>query len=66
MLMLAAAGVGLESQMARYRHPGVIVRPVADAPATETFLVTPERPSSEALSRFLARVRQIEYGTRLH
>jgi DNA-binding transcriptional LysR family regulator len=59
MLMLAAAGVGvgvgLESQMALYCHPGVIVRPVADVPATETFLVTPERPSSRALGHFMAQ-----------
>ena len=68
--MLAAAGygvgAGLASQIALYRAPGVIVRPVADLPATATFLVTSERPSSEALSHFVARVRQIEGRTTLH
>jgi DNA-binding transcriptional LysR family regulator len=64
MMMLAAAGygigVGLESQIALYRHPGVIVRPAAhDAPATATFLLTPDRPLSNELSRFVRRVRQI-------
>jgi DNA-binding transcriptional LysR family regulator len=70
MLMLAAAGygvgVGLESQIALYRYPGVIVRPVADMPTTATFIVTSNRAPSEALSHFVHRVRQIEYGTRLH
>jgi DNA-binding transcriptional LysR family regulator len=70
MLMLAAAGfgigVGLASQIALYRAPGVIVRPVADLPATATFLVTSERPRSEALRHFVARVRRIEGGMRLH
>jgi DNA-binding transcriptional LysR family regulator len=70
MLMLAAAdygvGIGLESQIALYRTPGVIVRPVADAPAPATFIVTPNRPSSETLRHFVARVRQIGRGMRLH
>jgi DNA-binding transcriptional LysR family regulator len=66
MLMLAAAGyrigVGLESQITLYHTPGVIVRPVADVPATATFLLLPlfpERPLSETLSHFVAHVRQI-------
>ena len=70
MLMLAAAGygvgVGLASQIALYHTPGVIVRPVADLPATAPFLVTSERPPSEALNHFLAHVRQIEGRTPLH
>ena len=71
MLMLTAAGygvgVGLASQIALYHHyPGVIVRPVADAPATATFIVTPNRPLSETLSHFVRRVRQIGRRTRLH
>jgi hypothetical protein len=70
MLMLAAAGygigIGLESQIALYRYPGVSVRPVADVPTTATFIVTSNRAPSEALSHFVRRVRQIEYGTRLH
>jgi DNA-binding transcriptional LysR family regulator len=70
MLMLAAAGygvgVGLASQIALTHYPGVIVRPVADAPATATFIVTPNRAASETLSHFVARVRQIGHRTRLH
>jgi DNA-binding transcriptional LysR family regulator len=70
MLMLAAAGfgvgVGLASQIALYRAPGVSVRPVADLPATATFLVTSDRPHSDALNHFVARVRQIKGGIRLH
>lgn len=71
MLMLAAAGfgigIGLASQIALYRTPGVIVRPVADdAATTTTFLVLPDRPPSEALHRFVAQVRQIEGATRPH
>ena len=70
MLMLAAAGfgvgIGLASQIALYRTPGVIVRPVADLPATATFLVTSERTPSQALNHFLAHVRQIEGRTLLH
>jgi DNA-binding transcriptional LysR family regulator len=62
MLMLAAAGygigIGLESQLALYRHPEVIVRSADDdAPGTATFLVFPDRPLSEELSHFLRRVR---------
>ena len=68
MLMLAAAGygigVGLESQLAFYRHSDVIVRPVAgDVPATATFLLTPDRPPSDELERFIRRVRQIGHMT---
>jgi DNA-binding transcriptional LysR family regulator len=64
MMMLVAAGygigVGLESQIARYNHPEVIVRPVTDdVPNTATFIVTPDRPSSDELSRFINRARQI-------
>lgn len=68
--MFAAAGygigIGLELQMALYHYPGVIVRPVADVPTPATFIVTSKRPPSEALSHFVACVRQIECGMRLH
>ncbi|MDR0439993.1 MAG: LysR family transcriptional regulator [Candidatus Accumulibacter sp.] len=67
MLMLAAAGygigVGLESQIALYKHPEVIVRPVADAPMTATFLVTPNRPPSATLNHFVRRVQKIGHMT---
>jgi DNA-binding transcriptional LysR family regulator len=71
MMMLTAAGygvgVGLESQIALYRHPEVIVRPVADdAPRAATFLVIPDRPPSEELSHFVARVREIGRMTHPH
>ena len=64
MPMLAAAGYGigvwLESQITLHRIPGVIARPVADdVPTTATFLLLPERPFSEELSHFVARVRRI-------
>ena len=71
MMMLAAAGygigVGLESQLAFYRHSDVIVRPAAgDAPATATFLLTPDRPLSDELKRFVRHVRQIGHMTPRH
>jgi DNA-binding transcriptional LysR family regulator len=70
MLMLAAAGhgigVGLKSQMALYRHPDVIVRPVANLPVMEIFLVLPDRPLSDELSRFVARAQQIGQTTIRH
>ena len=66
MLMLAAAGygigVGLESQITLYRYSGVIVRPVADDIPAATFMLVPDRPRSDELSRFMARVRQIGHG----
>jgi hypothetical protein len=70
MLMLTAAGygigVGLKSQIALYRHPDVVVRHIADVPAMETFLVLPDRPLSDELSRFVARVQQIGRTTGRH
>ena len=64
MLMLVAAGygvgVGLASQLAQYRHPGVILRPVtAEAPDFLTFVVTSNRPPSETVRRFIARARRV-------
>jgi DNA-binding transcriptional LysR family regulator len=64
MMMLAAAGygigVGLESQITLYRHPDVIVRPIADdVPAMATYMVIPDRPPSDELSHFVTRVQQI-------
>ena len=70
MPMLAAAGyragVGLESQITLYHHLGVIVRPVADVPATATSIVTPNRPFSETLNHFVRRVRKIGRMMCLH
>jgi DNA-binding transcriptional LysR family regulator len=64
MLMLVAAGygigVGLASQLAQHRHPGVILRPAtADAPDFVTYADTPDRPPSETVRRFIARARRI-------
>jgi DNA-binding transcriptional LysR family regulator len=71
MVMLAAAaygiGVGLASQIALYRHPEVIVRPVADdVPDLAVFLVLADRPPSKELGRFLSRVQEIGQGTAIH
>jgi DNA-binding transcriptional LysR family regulator len=71
MMMLAAAGygigIGLESQIALYRHPEVIVRPVADdVPRLATFLVIPDRPPSHDLGHFIARVQQIGEMATIH
>jgi DNA-binding transcriptional LysR family regulator len=65
MLMFVAAGygigVGLKSQLALYRHPDVILRPVTDdVPGIEVFLATPDRPLStlsDELKRFIERAR---------
>ncbi|MDR0441701.1 MAG: LysR family transcriptional regulator [Candidatus Accumulibacter sp.] len=70
MLMLTAAGfgigIGLASQIALHRTPGVTVRPVADLPATAIFLLTSDRPPTAELSHFVTRVRQIGSGARLY
>ena len=63
MIMLVAAGygigLGLESQIALYSHPDVIIRPVADeVPNTATFIVVPERPVSRELERFIKRLER--------
>ena len=65
--MLVAAGygvgIGLKSHLIRYRHPSVILRPAtAEAPDFVTFVVTPNRPPSEALRRFIARARRVGDG----
>ncbi|CAI2479861.1 Cyn operon transcriptional activator [Serratia ficaria] len=64
MIMLVAAGygigIGLESQMALYSHPDVIVRPVADeVPDSTTFIVVPDRPASKEMERFIKRAQEI-------
>jgi DNA-binding transcriptional LysR family regulator len=64
MMMLAAAGygigVGLESQIKLYSHPDVIIRPVADdVPMAATFIVMLDKPPSDELDHFIARVQQI-------
>ncbi|EPX9596841.1 LysR family transcriptional regulator [Pseudomonas aeruginosa] len=64
MIMLVAAGygigIGLESQIALYSHPDVIIRPVADeVPNTATFIVVPEKPASKELERFIKRAQEI-------
>lgn len=64
MIMLVAAGygigIGLESQIALYSHPDVIIRPVADeVPNTATFIVVPEKPASMELERFINRAQEV-------
>ncbi|MCC4595478.1 LysR family transcriptional regulator [Xanthomonas campestris pv. phormiicola] len=64
MMMLVAAGygvgIGLESQLAVFRHPDVIVRPVTDdIPNTATFVVTLDKSLSPAVERFIKRAQQI-------
>lgn len=64
MMMLVAAGygigIGLESQLALFRHPDVIVRPVTDdIPNTATFLVTLENSLPPAVERFIKRAQHI-------
>jgi DNA-binding transcriptional LysR family regulator len=71
MMMLAAVGygigIGLASQIALYRHPDVIVRPVADdIPALAVFLVVSTRPPSNELNRFATRVLEIGKTTAIH
>ncbi|GHU35142.1 LysR family transcriptional regulator [Betaproteobacteria bacterium] len=71
MIMLAAAGygigVGLESQITLYRHPDVIVRPVADdAPTPATFMVIADKPPSDELIHFITRVQKIGQMTSVH
>lgn len=67
MLMLVAAGygigIGLESQIALYNHPDVIIRPVVDeVPNAATFIVVPEKPASKELERFIKRAQEIGRG----
>lgn len=69
MVLLVAAGygiaVGLDSQLALYKHPGVIIRPVADdVPSAATFIATLDQSPSPELSRFIARAHRI--GTESH
>ncbi|ERY35643.1 hypothetical protein Q067_02278 [Pseudomonas aeruginosa BL13] len=64
MIMLVAAGygigIGLESQIALYSHPDVIIRQVVDeVPNTATFIVVPEKPASIELERFIKRAQEI-------
>jgi DNA-binding transcriptional LysR family regulator len=71
MLLFAAAGygigIGLASQIALFRHPDVIVRPVADeVPALAVFLVVSNRPSSDELDRFVIRVQEIGQTGTIH
>lgn len=71
MLMLVAAGygigIGLESQIALYNHPEVIIRETtADIPSTATFAVTIERNRPPELERFIDRAREIGEIPTLH
>lgn len=64
MMMLVAAGygigIGLESQIALYSHPNVIIRPVAESvTSVATFVVVSERPRSNELERFIKRAQKI-------
>lgn len=64
MIMLVAAGygvgIGLESQIALYSHPDVIIRAAGEGiPNTITFAVTSEKPPSAELERFLQRAQII-------
>ncbi|MFJ5483789.1 LysR family transcriptional regulator [Pectobacterium actinidiae] len=64
MIMLVAAGygvgIGLESQIALYNHPEVIIRDATeDVPSTATFAVTIERNRPAELERFIHRARAI-------
>ncbi|WP_025809766.1 LysR family transcriptional regulator [Pseudomonas chlororaphis] len=64
MMMFVAAGYGiglaLESQVALYCHPNVIIRPIRDEIAeAATFLVRPNRAASPELERFLLRAQKI-------
>ena len=64
MMMLVAAGYGigiaLKSQMTLYDHPNIIIRPVTDdVPTTATYIVTREKPLSDELNRFIARIHHI-------
>ncbi|WP_213759899.1 LysR family transcriptional regulator [Citrobacter freundii] len=64
MIMLVAAGygigIGLESQIALYSHPDVIIRQVVDeVPNTATFIVVPEKPASIELEHFIKRAQEI-------
>ncbi|MBS7560121.1 LysR family transcriptional regulator [Pseudomonas sp. RC4D1] len=61
MMMLVSAGygvtIGLESQLALYRHPDVIVRPLSsETPDVPTFASVLNRPFSDELQRFLIRM----------
>lgn len=64
MMILVAAGygigVGLESEIAIYNYPDVIVRAVADdLPNAPTFIAVRDQPPSEELNRFIARAQYI-------
>ncbi|HBO0859792.1 LysR family transcriptional regulator [Pseudomonas aeruginosa] len=68
MMMLVAAGygvgVGLESQVALYSNPDVIVRPLTDdVPSSTTFIVRSDRPPTPELSRFIQRAQHLEQTT---
>ncbi|VFR30452.1 Transcriptional regulator, LysR family [plant metagenome] len=64
MIMLVAAGygigIGLEPQLALYRHPDAIIREATDdVPSTATFAVTTEGNRPAELERFINRARAI-------
>ncbi|WP_211460827.1 LysR family transcriptional regulator [Collimonas silvisoli] len=64
MMMLVAAGYGiglaLESQVALYCHPGVVIRQILDDNAVAaTFLVRPNRIPSPELERFFLRAKRV-------
>lgn len=64
MMMLVAAGygigIGLQSQLALYNYPDVVVRSILDSNAfASTFIVTPSAHSSPSLERFMKRAQQI-------
>jgi len=63
MMMLVAAGygigLGLASQITLYRHPDVIIRPVADdIPSIATYIALRDTPPSDELRRFVLRAQQ--------
>ncbi|WJV25676.1 MULTISPECIES: LysR family transcriptional regulator [Pseudomonas] len=63
-MMFVAAGYGiglaLESQVALYSHPSVVIREIRDEVAdAETLLVRPDRPASPELDRFVQRMKKV-------
>jgi len=64
MMLLVAAGygigIGLESQLALYCNPDVIIRPVSGKISlATTFLVVADSPLSQELDRFIQRAHRI-------
>ncbi|MBP0714222.1 LysR family transcriptional regulator [Burkholderia sola] len=64
MMTMVAAGYGiglaLDSQVALYGHPNVVIRQIRDdVEEASTFLVRAKRPSSPELERFVLRAKNI-------